>query len=187
MKLRNIFTLLAAALSLAFVGCQEQERFLEEVKVSKSYVAIPVEGDEVKIQVEALAEWNITAWDAKAEKNIEIPEWLTITPMSGAAGKSEVTFAAGATTETREVMLHLDCCGASQVLNVMQMASKPEAALTTCKFVLENGVVDQFYRIKAKVAEIPLADFQKYGKFFISDDSTTEKVQIYGCHRGLLV
>lgn len=181
MKLRNIFTLLAAALSLAFVGCQEQERFLEEVKVSKSYVAIPVEGDEVKIQVEASAEWNITAWDAKAEKNIEIPEWLTITPMSGAAGKSEVTFAAGATAETREVMLHLDCCGASQVLNVMQMASKPEAALTTCKFVLENGVVDQFYRIKAKVAEIPLADFQKYGKFYISDDSTAEKVQIYGC------
>ena len=181
MKLRNIFTLLAAALSLAFVGCQEQERFLDEVKVSKSYVAIPVEGDEVKIQVEALAEWNITAWDAKAEKNIEIPEWLTITPMSGAAGKSEVTFAAGATTETREVMLHLDCCDASQVLNVMQMASKPEAALTTCKFVLESGVVDQFYRIKAKVAEIPLADFQKYGKFYISDDSTAEKVQIYGC------
>ena len=89
MKLRNIFTLLAAALSLAFVGCQEQERFLDEVKVSKSYVAIPVEGDEVKIQVEASAEWNITAWDAKEEKNIEIPEWLTITPMSGAAGKSE--------------------------------------------------------------------------------------------------
>lgn len=181
MKLRNIFTLLAAALSLAFVGCQEQERFLDEVKVSKSYVAIPVEGGEVKIQVEASAEWNITAWDAKAEKNIEIPEWLTITPMSGAAGKSEVTFAAGATTETLEVMLHLDCAGASQVLNVMQMASKPEAALTTCKFVLESGVVDQFYRIKAKVAEIPLADFQKYGKFFISDDSTAEKVQIYGC------
>lgn len=181
MKLRNIFTLLAAALSLAFVGCQEQERFLDEVKVSKSYVAIPVKGGEMKIQVDASAEWNITAWDAKAEKNIEIPEWLTITPMSGAAGKSEVTFAAAATAETREVMLHLDCCAASQVLNVMQMASKPEAALTTCKFVLENGVIDQFYRIKAKVAEIPLADFQKYGKFYISDDSTAEKVQIYGC------
>ena len=181
MKLRNIFTMLAAVFALTFVGCQKQEQFLEEVKVSKSYIALPVEGGDVKIQVEASANWTITAWDSKAAKAIELPEWLSINPASGPAGNSEITFSAGATTETREALLHLDCDGATQVINVMQMAAKPEVALTTCKFVLEEGVVDQFYRIKAKVAEIPLADFQKYGKFYISDDSTAEKVQIYGC------
>ena len=35
MKLRNIFTMLAAALAFAFVGCQEEERFLEAVQVSQ--------------------------------------------------------------------------------------------------------------------------------------------------------
>ena len=181
MKLRNIFTMLIAAFALTLVGCQKQERFLEEVQVSQSYIALPVDGGDVKIQVDANADWKITAWDSKTAKAIELPEWLSINPVSGAAGRSEVTFSAGATTETREVLLHLDCDGACQVINVMQMAAKPEVALTTCKFVLEEGVVDQFYRIKAKVAEIPLSDFQKYGKFYISDDSTAEKVQIYGC------
>ena len=43
MKLRNIFTALAAA-ALAFVGCQKESRFLDEVQVSKSIVTLPVEG-----------------------------------------------------------------------------------------------------------------------------------------------
>ena len=41
MKLRNIFTALAAA-AIAFVGCQVEERFLDEVQVSQSIVAISV-------------------------------------------------------------------------------------------------------------------------------------------------
>ena len=53
MKLRNIFTILAAALSFAFVGCQVEERFLDEVKVSQSFVAIPVEGGSVEVTVNA--------------------------------------------------------------------------------------------------------------------------------------
>ena len=51
MKLRNIFTILAAALAFAFVGCQEEERFLSEVKVSSSYVALPAEGGSKTIEV----------------------------------------------------------------------------------------------------------------------------------------
>ena len=43
MKLRHIFTALAAA-ALAFVGCQEEERFLDEVQVSKLMVALSIEG-----------------------------------------------------------------------------------------------------------------------------------------------
>ena len=42
MKLRNIFTMLAAALAFAFVGCQEEERFLDEVQVSQSFVTFAV-------------------------------------------------------------------------------------------------------------------------------------------------
>ena len=77
MKLRNIFTMLAAALAFAFVGCQEEERFLEEVQVSKSFVAIPVTGGSVEVTVDAAADWAIAG----------VPEWLTVSPASGAAGK----------------------------------------------------------------------------------------------------
>ena len=181
MKLRHIFTMLMTAVALTFVGCQEPERFLDEVKVSQSYIAIPAAGGDVKITVDAVAEWSVVAIDKKTFKEIAMPEWLTISPLSGPKGKTEVTFSAGETKETREVFLNLNCKDVCQELNVMQMTQKPEAALSTCNEVLTNGVVDQFYRIKGVVAEIPLADFQKYGKFFITDDTTDKSVEIYGC------
>ena len=180
MKLRNIFTMLAAALTLTFVGCEEPERFLDEVRVSKSYITFPVEGAEVKVDVEAVADWQIVALNDKFE-DVDLPEWLTVSPVSGSKGKTEVVFTAGLTTESREVTLNLVCGQVRQQLKVTQVTEKQEAPLSTCNDVLTAGVVDQFYRIKGVVAEIPLADFQKYGKFYITDDSTTEKVQIYGC------
>ena len=75
MKLRHIFTALAAA-ALAFVGCQQEEKFLEEVQVSKSLIALPIEGGSDEITVTAADKWEITG----------IPEWLTVTPVSGEAG-----------------------------------------------------------------------------------------------------
>ena len=179
MKLRNIFTILAAALTLAFVGCVEQEHFLDEVKVSKSFITFPVEGAEVKVEVDAVADWQIVALDEKYA-DAEIPEWLTVDPLSGSAGKTEVSFIAGEATESREVTLNLICGDVRQTIKVAQYTEKQEAPLTTCNKLLTEGEVGVFYRVKGVVAEIPLADFQKYGKFFITDDSTTEKVQIYG-------
>ena len=179
MKLRNIFTILAAALTLAFVGCVEHEHFLDEVKVSKSFITFPVEGAEVKVEVDAVADWQIVALDEKYA-DAEIPEWLTVDPLSGSAGKTVVSFIAGETTESREVTLNLICGDVRQEIKVGQYTEKQETPLSTCKDVLTAGEIGKFYRIKGVVAEIPLTDFQKYGKFFITDDSTTEKVQIYG-------
>ena len=50
MKLRNIFTALAVA-AFAFVGCQVEEKFLDEVQVSQSIVALPIEGGQVEVVV----------------------------------------------------------------------------------------------------------------------------------------
>ena len=180
MKLRNIFTMLAAAIAFTFVGCEQPEQFLDEVKVSKSYIALPKDGGEVKIEVDAAADWTIVAWDVAKAENVEIPSWLTVEPLSGSKGKSEVTFSAEAATESNEVVLHLNCGAVSQVLKVVQLTEKPEPTLVTCNDVLTNGVVGQFYRIKAVVAEIPLSDFQKYGKFYITDDSISGKIELYG-------
>ena len=164
MKLRNIFTMLAAALAFAFVGCQEEERFLEEVQVSQSFVAIPVTGSTVEVTVDAAADWAIAG----------VPEWLTVSPATGGAGKTVVSFTAAATTATNEAILELTCAGETQLITVLQMAEKMEIPLSTCAQVNagEDGVI---YRVKGAVTSI--ANTQ-YGNWYLQDE--TGSVYIYG-------
>ena len=164
MKLRNIFTMLAAALAFAFVGCQEEERFLEEVQVDKSFVALSVEGDTQEITVNAVADWAFA----------EIPEWLTVSPAAGAAGKTVVTFTAAKSDATNEAILELSCAGETQLITVLQMAEKKEIPLSTCAEVNagEDGVI---YRVKGTVTSI--ANTQ-YGNWYLEDATGT--VYVYG-------
>ena len=163
MKLRNIFTALAAAV-IAFAGCQEKERFLDEVKVSQSMIAIPADGGQVKITVNAADSWAIA----------DVPEWLTVSPVSGGRGETEVTFSADAATSTNEVLLSLVCGGAEQLLNVIQMTEKVETPLSTCAQV-NAGVDGVVYRVKGTVTSI--ANTQ-YGNWYLQDETGT--VYIYG-------
>ena len=163
MKLRNIFTALAAA-AIAFVGCQVEERFLDEVQVSQSVVAIPVEGGQVEVTVTANDAWVIA----------EAPEWLTVSPASGAAGETVVTFSAEATTETREGVFYINVGEVQQVMNALQMAEKVETPLSTCKDVI-NGVDGKIYKIKGTVTSIVNT---QYGNWYIQDD--TGSVYVYG-------
>ena len=137
MKLRNIFTALAVA-ALALVGCQQEEKFLEEVQVSQSMVALSIEGGSAEITVTAAEKWEITG----------IPEWLTVTPATGAEGETKVTFSAEAADGNREVLLHLNCGDVAQVLNVIQMAEKVDAPLTDCATVLAENNVGKVYKCK---------------------------------------
>lgn len=177
MKLRSIFTMLAAALCFTFVGCEQQEQFLDEVKVSKSYISLPVGGGEAKIEVDAVADWSIVAWDASAKKETEIPAWLTIEPASGSKGKTEVVFSAEATTVSNEVILHLNCGVACQMLNVVQVTEKKEPEISTCKWITESGEDGVVYRAKG-VVTIVNATYSQYGGFSINDGTAT--LVIYG-------
>ena len=166
MKLRYIFTMLASLLMLAFTGCQQEEgRFLGEVKVSQSYIAIPAEGGSVEITVDAIDSWSIAG----------VPEWLTVSPASGSAGTTKVTFTAGAATSTNEAVLSLDCAGASQTLNVLQMTEKLEVPISTCDFVNNQGEDGVIYRVKGTVTSI--ANTQ-YGNWYLNDG--TGEVYVYG-------
>ena len=164
MKLRHIFTALAAAV-LTFVGCQEELKVLEEVQVSKSLVAIPVEGGSVNVTVNANDAWKITG----------APEWLTVSPDSGVAGEAVVTFSADATTETREELVYINVGEVQQVISVLQMAEKVETPLSTCAEVNNNGVDGKVYRVKGTVTSI--ANTQ-YGNWYLQDDTGT--VYVYG-------
>ena len=166
MKLRNIFTALAAVLALTFVGCQEEERILEEVQVSKSMVALPIEGGSAEITVTAADTWEI----------VDIPEWLTVAPAAGAAGQTTVTFSAEAASSNNEVMLHLNCGEVSQVINVIQMAEKVDAPLTDCATVLAENNVGKVYKCKGTITD--LTNYDKYGCFYINDGTAT--VYVYG-------
>ncbi len=165
MKLRNIFTMLTALLAFAFVGCEEESRFLDEVQVSQSYIALPVDGGSANITLNATDSWEIQS----------IPEWLTVTPASGNAGAEQtVKFSAEATTSTNEAMLSLVCGGATQILNVLQMADKIELPISSCADVIagEDGTI---FRAKGRVTSITNT---QYGNWYLEDETGT--ILIYG-------
>lgn len=170
MKLRYIFTALAAA-ALAFVGCQEEERFLDEVQVSKSIISLPIEGGKDTLTVTATAEWTM-----------ELPKdaWFTVDLASGAAGVTQVVFEAEASSANREANLYIACAGAKQTVKVIQMAERVPAALATCKQVIDDhaaGVaVGKNYKIKGTVTDI--TNYDKYGCFYVNDG--TGQVYVYG-------
>ena len=164
MKLRNIFTALAVA-ALAFVGCQEEERFLDEVQVSQSIVALDVAGDQVEVTVTANDAWEI----------VGLPEWVNASPLAGEAGDHVVTFSAEATEETREAVFYINVGEAQQVMTVLQMAEKVETPISTCADVNNNGVDGKVYRVKGTCTSI--ANTQ-YGNWYLTDDTGT--VYIYG-------
>ncbi len=164
MKLRYIITTLVAAVALA-TSCQESlERHLAEVQVSSSYVAIPAAGGSKTITVTATADWTIN----------DIPEWLTIKPVSGQAGETEVTFTSAAATSTNQTTVHLVCSGKTQEINVLQQTAKQELPISTCAQV-NSGEDGKTYRIKGTVTRIVNTT---YGNMYISDD--TGEVYVYG-------
>lgn len=177
MKLRNIFTMLAAALAFTFVGCEQPEQFLEEIQVSQSYISLPVEGGDFKLKVNATADWSIVAWDKETAKAVEIPSWLTVEPLSGSKGETEVTLSAEATTESNQVSLYINCGTACQMLKVVQVTEKLEPETKTCKWINENGEDGVVYRAKGVVTLVN-SSYAKYGGFSINDGTAT--LVVYG-------
>ncbi len=165
MKLRYIFASLIALLGIATACEKEADHYLSEIKVSTSYISIPAEGGSVTLNVEAQ-----DAWEFDAES---IPEWLTISPSSGAAGPVEVTVSAEAAEETREATLVLACAGKKQNINVIQMTEKVERPVTPIADAIAAGAGT--FRLKGLITKV--ANTQ-YGNFYIKDD--TGEIYIYG-------
>lgn len=170
MKLKYIFTALVAALTLA-VGCEDDiETYLDEVRVSSSYVAIPAAGGSQTITVNAKSDWSFG----------DIPEWVKVSPTTGVAGETEVTFKAEATTATKEAMLYLTCNGKSQIINVLQQTKKVELEVTPLKEFLAAEVGPTVYRIAGTITRIEdISASYKNATLTISDD---EGYSVY-CYR----
>ena len=165
MKLRYLFTAILSA--LLFVSCSEENEpagALGDIKLSQTYVSIPADGGSSEITVQANADW---AFNAE-----EIPDWLTVSQLEGAAGETKVTFAAEAFEGGREVELKIAVGANTQFLMVRQGTAK--AVMATCAQVIA-GADGKTYRIKGTCTAI--ANTQ-YGNWYINDG--TGEVYVYG-------
>jgi hypothetical protein len=169
MKLRYFIPIVVALVAM-FTGCSEDNDaiYLDNIRLSSTYVSLSKDGATTDVILTTSAEWSI---DEKT-----VPEWLTISPMSGAAGTHTLTFTptpGGSRTAT----LKINCGGQTQEVNVIQYAEETEPVLMTVSEAVAHikagtqpeGAV-YVKGIVCKIQEIS----PQYGNatYFLSDDGT---------------
>lgn len=166
MKLKYFIPAIIALFTLALTSCNDDDSatLLDEIRVSSSYVTLDMEGGQTSITLDANDSW---AFDAD-----EIPDWLTVTPLAGQAGQSQVTFSAPATQDGRITVLHINCAGKQQNINVMQ--GVPGVTDATCAEVIA-GPESKTYRVTGTVKSIANTS---YGNWYLADE--TGEIYIYG-------
>ncbi|WP_288359100.1 BACON domain-containing protein [uncultured Bacteroides sp.] len=162
---KHLFIVLAAVISL-FSSCAEDDAAigLSGLKVSQSYVALPIEGGSTDITIESKSEWIITGND-KAD-------WLTISTTQGLQGESKITFSADEAVDGRSVELKLSSANETQNLTIMQ--GLPVISEATCAEVIA-GPEKKIYKVTGVVSNISNT---VYGNWNIVD--ATGKVYVYG-------
>lgn len=168
MKLRYLFsTILASA--LMFVGCvQESIDSFDNIKLSQTYLSIPVEGGSVAVTVTATGDW--------AFVESSMVDWLKVDKTSGKSGETKVTFTADKADSGREVELEIKAGNNSQFLRIRQGSLLAEMA--TCAEILA-GPDGKNYKAKGICTSIA-NDY--YGNWYLNDG--TGEVYIYGTVNG---
>ena len=166
MKLKYFIPAFIALVGAMLSSCSDEDTvtLLDEIKVSRSYVPIDIDGGEATIDISAKDSWSFSPED--------IPEWLTVTPMNGGAGETKVTFRAPAAPDGRTAELKINCASRTQRINVIQgLATVQEA---TCAEVIA-GPESKTYRVTGAVTSIANTT---YGNWYLNDG--TGEVYIYG-------
>ena len=164
MKLKYFLSFFALVALLASCSDDDSMTLLDEIKVSSSYVSIDVNGGSNTITVNSKEAWS---FDEQ-----EIPDWLTITPKTGGAGETKVTFSAPAASDGRNTVLHIACADKTQTINVIQGLAVVNEA--TCAEVIA-GPESKNYRVTGVVASIVNTT---YGNWYLRDE--TGEIYIYG-------
>ena len=163
MKLKYFFPLFLAAVAL-MVSCDDEfsATLLDEIQVSSSYVAIPLEGGSKSITVTANEGWTV-------ESSIA---WLTISSASGSAGESTLTFSAESALDGRKGEVKIKCGGVTQRVNVIQGLAT--VAPATCADVIA-GPDSKTYLVTGVCTAITNT---LYGNWYLEDE--TGSIYIYG-------
>lgn len=145
MKLRNIIASVLACILVA-VGCQGPQEFgvLKGLTVSESVVALPQDGGTVKVTVSSDDAWEVTSSS----------RWITVSPTSGNAGETEVSFTVLKTKKERNGEVTITSGENEQHLEFIQ-AFEAEGQNGPREFVKVN---------KVQGNKLYLIVFQKDGK-----------------------
>lgn len=170
MKIKYFFAALVAAIT--FWACEEENPIAQftGIEVSGEYLTIPAEGGSVKITVKAEEDWTVSI-DEKGSA------WLTVAPSSGKAGESvEVSLSASSANAARKASVSISTPSKTKIITVNQ-AGDPNA-VTSCKFVIEQGERGTRYRVSGIVTSIVN---KQYGNFYINDGTVEgDGLYIYG-------
>lgn len=181
MKLKYFLSFFALIGLLASCSDDDSITLLDDVQVSASTVAIDMAGGETTITVNAKSDWAFNKVIRQITKRAdgsndttytETPDWLTVSPLSGGAGETKVTFSAPATDDGRSVELRLSCNGNTQIINVIQ--GLPVVTEATCAQVIA-GPESKTYRVTGTVTRIANTE---YGNWYLKDE--TGEIYIYG-------
>lgn len=169
MKLKRIFPFLVALLAL-MTSCTDEETMtlLDEIQVSSSYVAIPVEGGSTSITVTAKDSW--TAEKVTTDKNKV--EWLTISSTTGNAGESTLSFSASSAIDGRTAEVLIKSGDKTQRINIIQGLATIASA--TCAEVIA-GPDSKTYQVTGVCTAIANTT---YGNWYLADK--TGSIYIYG-------
>lgn len=169
MKLKYLFPLFIAVVAF-MTSCNDENTMtlLDEVQVSASYVAIPVDGGSNTITITANDSWTLEKIVTKKDS----VKWLSISAASGVAGKNEVTFSAPSALDgrTAEVLLHSG--GKTQRINIIQGVAKISEATAA---EVNAGLDGKTFRVTGVCTAIQNT---KYGNWYLTDE--TGSVYIYG-------
>lgn len=164
MKLKYIIPFFAAVIAL-LTGCKSDNDaiYLDGLNVSTSYVSLDKNGGTTQIFVSSADAWSFDA--------ASIPAWLTVSPLSGSAGETTVSFSAEAYAG-RTAALKLNSGNKTQEINVIQGLS--EVSNATCAEVIA-GPDAKTYRVTGTVTGIANTT---YGNWYMNDG--TGELYIYG-------
>lgn len=167
MKLKHILTSIVAA-AFVFAGCEDQIEIstLEGVEISNSVVGFVTEGGTKTISLTSDQAWSV---DEKS-----VPSWISVTPLSGNAGETIISFTAVANTgaqKSAELIISF-ANDKKQIIKLQQDGGEPSPS--TCKDVIagDDGVS---FKVTGAITSI---ENTHYGNFHM-DDGTGE-IYIYG-------
>ncbi len=163
--MKNYIFIAFAVVMTLFTSCSDDDAAaLAGLKVSQSYIALPVEGGSAPLTIESKADWVITGND-KAD-------WLTISTTQGSQGESTVTFSADEAIDGRSAELKLTSGNETQYLTVIQ--GLPVISEATCAEVIA-GPDKKNYKVTGVVSNISNTT---YGNWDLVD--ATGSIYIYG-------
>lgn len=168
MKYRYLLTSLVACLGLLGACTNELPGDLAELQVSKSYISIPAAGGETTTVVTSSDSWSFVG------DNQEIPEWLVISPSSGKAGETTVSFSATESLDTRSANLKIFVGDKVQYINVKQQVGNGGVDISTCAEVIA-GPDNKTYQVEGVCTSILNS---VYGNWYLQDETGT--IYIYG-------